>query len=146
MERRKGYRFMPHMADVMFVASGRTLNSAFKNAELALFDTIADMKSIEKNTGKVHSIKINLKARSLEDLAWKMLQYTLSESDSRSLFCYKVSDISVKRGNGFALHAEVLAKEKNVEASKLEVKGISKYMLKVSKTRHGFSISVVVDV
>jgi SHS2 domain-containing protein len=147
MTSKKGYKYVSHTADVEFVAFGGTIETAFGNAALALFDTIADIKALKKDTGRVYRIKINISANNIEDLLWKMLQYCLSASDSKGLFCYELSKPKIKKNlSKFALSATAFGKKKNVEASELEVKGISKYRLKIARRNNRFRISVVVDV
>src|SRR5436853_5990677 len=46
-----GYRFLEHVTDAFVEAWGETLEEAFSQAGLALFDTMLDVKSVQTKTG-----------------------------------------------------------------------------------------------
>ncbi len=144
---RKGYRFVAHTADVEFIAGGKDVGEAFKNAALAMFDTIADTDAMRKSKGRRVGFAVAVRADGYDDLLWKMLQRCLTISSARGLFCYAMSKPKIKMAGGaLALKATVSALGERPEVSRLEVKGVSRYGLAVSKSRAGFSASVVVDV
>lgn len=142
------YRYVEHTADVEFIAYGSNLESTFKNAMLAMFNTIAYINLIKKDRSeKPRMFTIRDKAESIDTLLWYALQDVLSISDSRGLFAYGVEKIKIiERPGAFSLVAKIAGKPQKAEHSKLEVKGVSGYNLKVKKSRNGFSASVVVDV
>ncbi len=141
------YRYLPHTADVKFVAFGDSLSEAFCNSALALFDAIADIGMLKRAKSRGRKIRLKLHAADEEELLWRMLQGLLSTADSRGLFCYWVSDLAINgTKKGFALSLTALAKDKDPDMSKFDVKGISKYSMKISRRDGLFRISVVVDV
>lgn len=142
----KGYRYEEHMADVKFLAFGSSVEEAFRNSALALFDTTAEIEKLKSDKEKPVKFPVKVSASDYDDLLWKMLQYCLSFSDAHGLFCYKISKPSIKNGKIMTLSATVYCKEKTKRRSKLEVKGISKYELEAKGTKSGFRTVVVVDV
>ena len=96
---RKGYEFVEHTADVEFIARGKNLESLFKNALLAQFETIADIKKLAASEEKDKNFSIHEKAKNLEDLLWFVLQDALSLSDSKGLYGYDISSIKLSKKN-----------------------------------------------
>ncbi len=143
----KGYRYMGHTADVEFLAYGSTLEISFKNALMALFETIAYTKKVSEEKTKTQRFALKVKARSEEELLCYALQDAISIMDSESLFAYKVTKLkTVKTAKGYALAANVLAKSRTDKDSKLEIKGVSMYDLKIEKKNGKVTSRVVVDV
>ncbi len=143
----KGYKFMDHTADVEFVAYGKTVEELFKNALLAQFDTIADIKKLVKAKGRGQTFKISETAATLEDLFWFVLQDALSIADSQGLYGYDIAKTSLEIGlNIYEANIVVKAREKKTEFSKLDVKGVSRFDLKIKKKGKGLEASAVLDV
>ncbi|MCL5430170.1 MAG: archease [Candidatus Marsarchaeota archaeon] len=141
------YRFIEHTADVEYLAYGNSLNELFKNSLLALFDTIAEINALPKEKSKARTLNIRDKASSLEDLLWFTLQDALSIADSEGLFGYGVESIRITGKDGaYNISAAIKAKPKKQGLSKLDVKGVSKFDLKVKKKNNRYKSSVVLDV
>ena len=140
------YRFVDHMADVEFIAYGRSEAELFTNALAALFETMADTNSLSRSDGKRLKVTVKEKADSLEELLWYTLQHTLSITESRRVFAYEVAEITVGQDEGkFSCAAKIYAKEKTDKDSKLAAKGVSRYGLKITKG-DTMEATVVVDV
>jgi len=140
------YKFVDHMADVEYIAYGKDTEELFANALLALFDTIADVRALERQEGKRLRVTVKEKADTLEELLWYTLQHTLSIVESRRVFAYEVAAIKINETEGgFFCETKIYAKEKKDEYSKLSVKGVSRYELKISDNPE-LQARVVVDV
>ncbi len=145
--RAKGYRYIEHTADVEFIARGKTAAELVRNSLLAMFDTAAYIGRVGRSGGKQHIIRIDDVAPDLGTLIWYVLQDALSVADAEQLFVYRVGRINVKReDSGLAAKATLVGKAREPQYSKLDVKGVSRYDMKVLKTAHGYSASVVLDV
>jgi SHS2 domain-containing protein len=143
----KGYEFVEHTADVEFIARGKTLEELFNNALLAQFDTLAEIRKVSKYVSKELTFSIDEKARTLDDLLWFVLQDALSISDAEGLYGYDVKSIWLSDNEGdYEIKIVVNAKKKHPKFSKLDVKGVSKFDLKIVKDQKGFEASVVLDV
>ena len=143
----KGFEYVEHTADVEFIASGRTIESAFKNSFLALFNTMADIKKLAKEKSDVKRLKVNDRARTLEDLLWFGLQDALSVTDAEGVYAYGIESLSVSTSMGdYIIDAVLKAKAKEQKFSKLDVKGVSQFDLKIVKGRKGYKTSIVLDV
>ncbi len=148
------YKFTEHTADVEFKAYGKTLEKIFENSLRAQFDTIADIKAVEKSKKKDKKFTIKESATALEELLWFVLQDALSISDSEGLYCYGVEKISgfevgppaIGQPGNYEIEIIIKAKEMDPKFSKLNVKGVSKFNLKILKKKEGFESSAVLDV
>jgi len=147
MPKHEPYKYLEHTADVEFVAFGKDAQECFTNALLATFNTISYTKKIESSKEKKITFIVNDKAKSLGDLLWYALQDAVSIADSKSLFAYKVLHMKIIENKGtYKINAKIAAKAREEKASKLDVKGVSRYNLKVKNTREGTEATVVLDV
>ncbi len=143
----KGYRYVEHTADVEFIARGSTPEELFRNSLLAMFETNAYIGRLGRSREPSRSIKIRDAAPDIGTLLWYVLQDALSAADAEQLFVYRIRGIAVKKkGNGLDASATLWGRSRELKYSKLEVKGVSRYDLKVSKTSRGYRASVVLDV
>src|SRR5271155_1460380 len=92
----KGYKYLEHTADVEFVAYGKDMEECFKNAIMALFDTVSYVRAVKLSKPKKVTFLIKDKARTPEDLLWYTLQDAVSITDSKSLFGYDVAKLKIK--------------------------------------------------
>ncbi len=144
---REKYRYVEHTADVEFVAFGADIEELFGNALLAMFNTASDIKKLARQ--KSREIKFSVKETSDEtnDLLWLALQDSLSMALAKGIFAYHVSELKIKETEkGYALSAVIVGRKETAELAKLDVKGVSKYDLHVSKKHGHFEASVVLDV
>lgn len=65
----KKYRFLNHTADIKVEAWGETLEEAFKNAGIAFYDIILDIKNVKKKISK----KIEVDGFDLESLLFNWI-------------------------------------------------------------------------
>ena len=142
------YKFINHTADIEFIAYGRELDEAFKNALLALFDAIAYVGKLKRAGGKTKTIAISAAGADKESLLWASLQTSLSVCDAKGVFAYGVGKLSIKtyKSGAYGLRAKLLVKGKCPECAKFDVKGISKYDMKVEHKNKAVKAYVVIDV
>ncbi|MCL5412126.1 MAG: archease [Candidatus Marsarchaeota archaeon] len=143
-----GYRYFRHTADVEFRAYGDTLEEAFSNAALALFNTIADIRRVKRQgTGDIRATVL-ASSNSVEDLLWRTLQNALSIGDADGLFFYAVDSLEIKTmaDGSYRLRARLVGKTAAADTGRLDVKGVSKYDMHISKFQGGLAASAVLDV
>ncbi len=147
MHSKKQYRFVEHTADVEFVASGKNAEDCFRNALMAMFDTMCYTDKVSSLKSKTITFLVKDRANNIEDLLWYSLQDTLSISDSKRIFAYKASSIKIKEGSkSYSISMKIYGKPKTDKISKLDVKGVSRYNLGIRKTKRGIEATVVLDV
>ncbi len=143
----RDYIYKNHTADVEFIAYGHTLAELFSNALLAMSGVNADIKTLSNGAGKPVKLKVKDNAKSLEVLLWYFLQDVISASDAKGIYTYAAEKIEIQtNASESSFNATLLGRQKSPEASKLDIKGVSRYALSISKTSNGFKANVVLDV
>ncbi len=143
---RARFRYVPHTADMAYVAYGNSFGEAIENAAGALLSIILDVKKLEKARGKVRRIDIRETAESIEDLAWFVLQDILSKREIGGLnaFAFKVGKFS--HNGKFSMRGELICKETTGDFLLMEVKAVTPHGLEVNERKGTFSVKVVVDI
>ena len=124
----KKFEYFEATADIGFKAYGKTLNEAFENAGLAIFNIMSDTDGIEPST------EISFEVTSEDDVS---LLYDYLEE---LLFYHEVefmlfSEFDVKIDEGFHLSATIKGEPINWERHerKTEIKAITFHMMEVKK-------------
>ncbi|MGC8652144.1 MAG: archease [Candidatus Micrarchaeia archaeon] len=141
------YRFVNHTADIEFIAYGKDLNEVFRNALLALFDTIAYRSKLYSAKSESTTISISAEGTDKESLLWGTLQKALSVCDARGVFAYDVSTLIIRnRVAKLQLRTKLIARDKCQKCAKFDVKGVSKYDMIIERGANVLKAQVVVDV
>ena len=134
------FKFLKHTADIKFQAFGKTLEKAFANSALAMFEAEVDVKKI-KPTKKV---KIRCEAQNTEELLIEWLNKLLAESSINNMvfskFKVKIEDNKLT-GDAYG---EKINQEK--QGIKTEVKAATYSELFIIKEKDKYICQVVVDV
>lgn len=130
-------------ADIAFVADGKTLGKVFKYSAMAVFDTMADRKSIGRSVKK----KIILKDKLADGLLIKFLEEIVFLKDSINMLFSDVK-VKVEIQKGYKLTAELIGERIDAEWQKTrtDVKAITLHMFKLEKTKKGWKAKVVLDI
>lgn len=141
------YRYLPHMADVAFVAYGSTFKKAIENAGMALLNVMFDLKRIQRTGKGVVFTNISASARSREDLVWKILQKVVSKLDENGeqAFSFRVLMLDEKEGS-FKVKCRLKIRKTKKYMSLLEVKAVTPHGLEVKKDRGIWRVRVLIDV
>lgn len=140
------FRYMPHTADISFVAYGKDISEAVENAAIAMLNIMLDLKKIKKDKGKVRGIEIRETALKLEDLIWFTLQDILSRKDRDSLSAFEFKVNELKEDGKMELRGRLLYKELKANYALLDIKAVTPHDLEVKKGKTSFSIRVTVDI
>ena len=143
---RARYRYMPHTADVAFVAYGRSVRETIENAAAALLGVMLDTGAIRKSGGRRSSLRISERAQSMDSLVWYALQSIVSKVDERKLHAYAFRIDKLETGKEFGLSGRLLCAKSAGNPFMLEVKAVTPHNLNMKKTANGYSVSVLVDV
>ncbi len=144
----KRFRYIPHTADIGFIAYGRTFGKAIESSVLAMITIMFDMKKLDKHKARVKSITIKEKAKSEEDLVWFTLQRVLQSIQIKSLSPLEFKVGSVKKSKeGLQLSGKLLyAATDSEKYGLLEVKAVTPHELSVTRKDGMFRIKVIVDI
>jgi SHS2 domain-containing protein len=140
----KKYEYINHTADVEFKSYGKDIGELFKNSFLALFNVISEADKInDKNLKKV---TIKESANDLEELMWYGLQDAISLSDADDIFFYDADIVEIKNKDKCTLKAVLYGTKNKPKKVGFEIKAVSRYNLKITSAKDGYSCTVVVDV
>jgi SHS2 domain-containing protein len=132
MENEAGYRFLEHVSDALIEAYGRSLEEAFEQAALAMFQTMVETDSV---SGIFHE-DVDLRAEDELALLYSWLEHLLvrSEVNRRVYSKFKVFPIK-QTPSGLELRAEIEGDSLNLEAHspKVEVKAVTYHQMKIWK-------------
>ena len=144
---RPNFRYVPHTADVAFVAYGNSFKDALENSGLALLGTMFDQRELKKSKSKTKTLRITEMASNKNDVVWFLLQRMVSEIDQRGVpaFKLKINHISEEKDK-IKINACILCKKSKEYVSLFDVKAVTPHLLKVKKTGKSWSIKVLLDV
>ena len=138
----KNFEYFEVTADIGFKAYGNTLNEAFENAGLAIFNIISDTDNISPNIDKSFQITSEDEVSLLYDYLEELLFY--HEID---FMLFSEFDVDIKKANGeYNLMATIKGEpiDWNKHERKTEIKAITFHMMDVKKTQC-FELQAIVD-
>jgi len=132
------YEYLEHTADAKFRAYGKTLEEAFANAALALFNIITDTSKVKRRVLK----KIKLRAETKEALLYDFLDRLVFLVDAEEFLLCDVKKIKIE---GNALDAELYGDtiSRGYE-TRTAVKAVTYNEMEIKKNRE-WVVQVVVD-
>ena len=133
------YKFLEHTADIKFQAFGTTLEKAFENSALAMFNTMYS-ESVKNKIKK----RIRVKGKDFENLLYNFLEELLFYLDSENFFLSKIK-VKIDEKN-LTLEAEAEGDEAKNYAIHLDVKAVTYNEMKVEKEKNKYACQVVLDV
>lgn len=137
----KKFEFFEHTADVGIKAYGRTLEEAFENAALAVFEIMTDTSKVRP----IESREVEVEGIDLENLLYRWLESLLVFYDSELLVFskFKVNiDLQNLKLSGIAWGERF---REDFERRTL-VKAITYSLMSINKTQEGYVITFVVDI
>lgn len=140
---KKNWKFYDHTADLKFVAFGKTLEEAFANAAPAMFDYLIPVEKIRP----VHQEKIEKKANSLEKLLFDYLDELLYFLDTQGLLVCEMQQMTIeKKASDYVLSAIAFGDFAEHYETGGDIKAITYHEMKISQTKQGYEVQVVVDI
>jgi SHS2 domain-containing protein len=141
------YRFLEDVAiaDVAFEAEGRVLPELFKEAALAVTNTmVQDLSRIEHKVAK----RIKGAAENIEMLLFHFLQDLIFYKDADLLLFSDFQLTIVQREGEWHLHGTAYGEEISPDRHQLlvDVKAVSLHKYQVQKTAKGWRAVVILDV
>jgi len=141
------YKFLEDtsMADVAFEAQGKTLDELFKEAALAVTNTmVEDVRTIEQKISK----SIELTAANVEMLLFHFLQELIFYKDAELLLFNKFDIALEEKEQAWHLRGKAYGEKISPDRHELlaDVKAVSLYKYRVEKAAQGWRATVIVDV
>ena len=139
------YRYLEDIAtaDAAFEVVGQTLEELFRDAAIATFEVMVDMKSVEP----VITREIELKNEAVDNLFFDWLSELVYLKDADALLFSKF-DVSIKKNDFYELKATASGETINQEKHTLrsDVKAVTYHMFEVKKTGENWSARVILDI
>lgn len=144
-----GYAHAPHTADVLIVARGRSLEEAFEQAALGVYEVITDTSKVEPRVER----RIEDTGMDLYQLLYRWIEDLLYYTDSEGLVFskFKVEEIT-RRGEGeeaeYAIKARAWGEPFNPEKHphRTIVKAMTYAMMDIVKENGCWRVQFVVDI
>ena len=137
----KRFEFLPHTADVKFLAYGKTLEEAFANAALATFQVMST-KKIAPTIKK----RISTTAHDYHGLLCSFLEELLFLLDTKDFFLSTVTVSIEQKDDSLFLQAEVKGDNVKKYETHTLVKAITYHEMSIQKQKSTWVIQVVLDV
>ncbi|HWY27956.1 MAG TPA: archease [Candidatus Sulfotelmatobacter sp.] len=139
-----GYRFLEHITDALVEAWGETMEEAFSQAGLALFETMIDTKNVHGKTSE----EIQTAGHDEKELLYNYLEelLLLFEVKQLALGHFTVNSITPNQSEirlkGKATGEPYDRKEHN---GKVEVKGITYHLMEIEKHPAKVTVRFLLD-
>ena len=139
-----GYRFLEHVTDAFVEAWGKTLEEAFSQAGLALFDTMLDVKSVQART----NLELHTSGHDEKELLYNYLEELLLLFEVRQLALGSFAVISINSKKAeMGLKGKVAGEPYNraKHNGKVEVKGITYHLMEIEKHPGKVTVRFLLD-
>ena len=136
----KGYKFLPHTADVRIEAYGQSLEEAFTNCAYAMTDVVVDHSTVLGNVEK----EFTAEGENQESLLYDFLEQFLILIDSEGFLLHEIKDLKI---SGNKLSVKCIG---DTYSDKYEihthVKAITYQEMSIEEGKDGFVIKFIVDI
>lgn len=138
------YEFLYHIADAKFRAYGSTMEEAFENAALAMFNVMINTENLKPV--KVREIELTSPDIKMLLADWLSELLYLFEVDG-IVFCEFKIDRIENTGEGFSLTGKAWGEPIDISRHRFDtqVKAVTLHELEVQQKEGGFWVQVVVD-
>jgi len=138
------FEFFEVTADVGYRAYGKTLDEAFENAALAMFEVITDTSKIEAKIEK----KIEIESEDLVALLYDWLTELLFLHDSEYMVFSKFKVIINEKNSLYNLKGVLWGEEFDLEIHEIreDVKAVTYHMMEVMQQDDGYIVQIILDI
>lgn len=145
MVKSEKFMHLEHRADAYIAAYGDTLEEAFENAALAMFETMTETSTVKPKIQELVSVT----GSDEESLLYNWLEELLVRFDvSQNLYSrFEIKSIE-KLNESLSLQAIVRGEKFNPEKhpQKVGVKAITYHQMKIDKTPSNFMVEFILDI
>jgi SHS2 domain-containing protein len=139
------FEFLEHTADVYIAAHGVTMEEAFGNAALAMFEVMTDTQKITP----VHREAVEVEAEDEYALLYSWLEVLLVKFELNSMVYSKFDVHTIKETKtGFKLNATVHGEKYDPQKhpQKVGVKAVTYHQMEFIKEREKFTLMFILDI
>jgi len=139
-----GFKFLQHMGDALIEAYGSTLEEAFENAALAMFEVMTDTSKVTPSIEEV----VEVEGFDLESLLYNWLENLLVMFDvnARVYSKFKVEKIT-RTAEGFNLKARIWGEDYNSgkHEQRVGVKAVTYHMMSIEEKGGMWTLRFLLD-
>ncbi len=138
------FEFLEHVADAYVAARGQSLEEAFENAALAMFDVMTDTQRVESRVKDVVIIEeYDQKALLYSWLEQLLLKF---EIEGKLYSKFEVSEL-LQTNKGWRLHATIFGErfDPAKHVSKVEVKAVTYHQMEISREDDSYLLKFILD-
>ena len=145
MEKTGKFEFLDHTADVLIAAHGQTLEQAFENAALAMFEVMT-------NTTKIDTVQeetVEVEAEDEYALLYSWLEALLVKFEIKGMLFSKFKiDRIQDTPDGYKLQASVWGEKFNAEKhpQKVAVKAVTYHRMEIIKEHDQITLEFILDI
>ena len=145
MEKTGKFEFLDHTADVLIAAHGQTLEQAFENAALAMFEVMT-------NTTKIDTVQeetVEVEAEDEYALLYSWLEALLVKFEIKGMLFSKFKiDRIQDTPDGYKLQANVWGEKFNAEKhpQKVAVKAVTYHRMEIIKEHDQITLEFILDI
>ena len=145
MEKTGKFEFLEHTADIFIAAHGQTLEEAFENAALAMFEVMTDTTKINPTQEDA----VEVEAEDEYALLYSWLEALLVKFEVNGMLYSKFKITSLQEyPEGFKLKANVWGEKYNAEKhpQKVAVKAVTYHRMEIIKEIDKVTLEFILDI
>jgi SHS2 domain-containing protein len=139
------FEFLEHTADVYVAAHGKTLEEAFENAALAMFEVMTDTDKVSANVEN----KFEVMAEDEFALLYSWLEALLVSFETKNMVysLFQIADIE-ETEEGFRIKGSAWGEKFNAEkhTQKVGVKAITYHRMEILKEFNKVTLEFILDI
>jgi SHS2 domain-containing protein len=145
MDKTWKFEFLEHTADVYIAAHGQTLEEAFENAALAMFEVMTDTDKVSSDVED----SVEVEAEDEFALLYSWLEALLVKFETKNMLYsnFKISSIE-ETSDGFRIKAAVWGEKFNAEkhTQKVGVKAVTYHRMEIIKEIDKVTLEFILDI
>jgi SHS2 domain-containing protein len=138
------FEFLEHVADAYVAAYGRSLEEAFENAALAMFELMTDTEKVEPSS----SDSVVIEEYDEKALLYSWLEHLLLrfEIEGKVYAKFRVDQL-LRTSKGWKMSATAFGEQFDParHASKVEVKAVTYHQMEINRENNGYVVKFILD-
>ena len=145
MEKTGKFEFLEHTADILIAAHGQTLEEAFENAALAMFEVMTDTTKI--NSTQEDTVEVEAEDEYALLYSWLEALLVKFEVNGMLFSRFKITSLQDK-ADGFKLKAAIWGEKYNAEKhpQKVAVKAVTYHRMEIIKEVDKATLEFILDI
>lgn len=137
----KKFEYLEHTADAKFRAYGKTIEEAFSNAVLALYNIMTDTELVKSKITK----KIHVSSKNKRSLLYDFLEKIIVLTDTEGFIPCKVASLEITQGDELKLNAILEGDSADGYDIKCQIKAMTYNDMEINEEKDFFVVQAVPD-